>query len=522
MKRVSAPMLIAGILVAQNSALAAFTAGPWLQNVSKAGITIMWENNVATAGSVDYGTTTAYGSNTASTTTATAGGTYVHKAFLTGLSAGTTYHYRAKVGTNISGDFTFLTAPSDTINYNFLIGLYSDTHTPTAIGTTMMNYLLTTKKIEICFACGDLVSSAGNTYSDVEANIVQQDIATVATKVPLYAALGNHDVSANWGGGDECRKFFDQPKGVNSDAAGFKGSYMLNYGGMAAIFIDWTRYQADIGNGTTSWLETQLGSAACQNARFRFVCIHNSPYFERWHVDGEGQTQCLGNLGLKDTYANLLKKYSVDATFSGHMHGYERGQQTNAGGYNTYFCVTGGGSYLEPQAPYAGDTDYTFITQGEWQTTPANFNGGVVNEMMTINIRPRYTAHGIGFDTLKDSAIARMHGFSGSGASYGVLDSFIMVHKFILTSGVISRSTGARTAPNVQISVTKEWVHLTLPTALRGVVRFFDITGRVRQQVAVAAATREVAVSVATLPRGIYLLDMKGVGVQFTQTIVLR
>lgn len=522
MKRLSASIVIAGILIAQENAIAAFTAGPWLQNVSKTGITIMWENNVATIGSVDYGITTAYGSNTASTTTATAGSTYVHKAFLTGLTPGTTYHYRAKVGTNISGDFTFITAPSDTINYNFLIGLYSDTHTPTAIGTTMMNYLLNTRRIEICFACGDLVSSAGNTYSDVEANIVQQDIATVATRVPLYAALGNHDVSSTWGGGDECRKFFDQPKAVNSDAAGFKGSYMLNYGGAAAIFIDWTRYQADIGGGTPSWLETQLGSAAYQNARFRFVCIHNAPYYERWHVDGEGQTGCLGTLGLKNTYANLLKKYNVDATFSGHLHAYERGQQTNAGGYNTYFCVSGGGSYLEPQAPYTGDTVYSFITQGEWQTTPPNFNGGVVNEMMTINIRPRYTTHGIGFDTLKDSAIARMHAFSGSGTSYGVLDSFFMVHQSILITGVVSRNMEGRTTPNVQISVTKTWVHLTSSVVLRGVVRFFDVTGRLRKQVAVAAATREVAIPVAGLPRGTCLLDLKGAGVQFAQPIVLR
>ncbi len=85
-------------------------------SITSTGATITWTTNEASDSLVDYGTTSSYGS----TTTLNATKVTSHSQALSGLTSGTTYHYRVKsrdaagnLGT--SGDFTFTTsAPPDT------------------------------------------------------------------------------------------------------------------------------------------------------------------------------------------------------------------------------------------------------------------------------------------------------------------------------------------------------------------------------------------------------------------------
>lgn len=70
---------------------------------------VSWTTNLAATGQVEYGTTTAYGQRSPLDAAPAA----VHRAQLTGLQPGTTYHYRvrsdAPTGGAVSGDFTFTT-----------------------------------------------------------------------------------------------------------------------------------------------------------------------------------------------------------------------------------------------------------------------------------------------------------------------------------------------------------------------------------------------------------------------------
>ncbi len=80
-------------------------------NVSSTGATITWTTNEASDSQVDYGPTTSYGSSAALDTTKVT----AHSQTLSGLAAGTLYHYRVKsrdAAGNLatSGDFTFTTA----------------------------------------------------------------------------------------------------------------------------------------------------------------------------------------------------------------------------------------------------------------------------------------------------------------------------------------------------------------------------------------------------------------------------
>jgi VCBS repeat protein/purple acid phosphatase-like protein len=91
------------------------TSGPVISGVSASGVTssgatITWTTSTASTSQVDYGTTTAYGSSTALDTTMVT----AHSQTLSGLTAGTLYHYRVKsqdAGGNltVSGDYTFTT-----------------------------------------------------------------------------------------------------------------------------------------------------------------------------------------------------------------------------------------------------------------------------------------------------------------------------------------------------------------------------------------------------------------------------
>jgi hypothetical protein len=90
-------------------------SGPVITNVAASsitttGATITWTTNVLSNTRVDYGTTTAYGSQTTLLTALVTS----HSQAITGLTAGTLYHYRVRStdgsgNATISGDFTFTT-----------------------------------------------------------------------------------------------------------------------------------------------------------------------------------------------------------------------------------------------------------------------------------------------------------------------------------------------------------------------------------------------------------------------------
>ena|GEM_PF-3313990 len=90
-------------------------AAPVITNVTASGITtssatITWTTNENATSVVEYGTTTGYGTTTSDSSLVTS-----HSASLSGLSAGTTYHYRVKstdaAGNQaVSPDYTFTTS----------------------------------------------------------------------------------------------------------------------------------------------------------------------------------------------------------------------------------------------------------------------------------------------------------------------------------------------------------------------------------------------------------------------------
>ncbi len=96
------------------------TTPPTLSSISAGsltttGATISWTSDESADSQVEYGTTTSYGSST----TLNASLVSSHSVVLSGLTGGTTYHYRVKSkdaagNLTVSADFTFTTATPDT------------------------------------------------------------------------------------------------------------------------------------------------------------------------------------------------------------------------------------------------------------------------------------------------------------------------------------------------------------------------------------------------------------------------
>jgi hypothetical protein len=101
----------AGVGVTVSNAPPPVISGVTASGISQSGATVSWTTDVGSSSQVEYGTTASYGQSTAVDGTAVT----THAVGLSGLSAGTLYHYRVKSGASggalaVSGDLTFTTA----------------------------------------------------------------------------------------------------------------------------------------------------------------------------------------------------------------------------------------------------------------------------------------------------------------------------------------------------------------------------------------------------------------------------
>ncbi|NUN98870.1 MAG: hypothetical protein HUU16_22185, partial [Candidatus Omnitrophica bacterium] len=107
----------------------------------------------------------------------------------------------------------------------------------------------------------------------------------------------------------------------------------------------------------------------------------------------------------------LMEEHKVAICFSGHMHGYQRGFRNGV-----YYCVTGGGSWLDLSEPLT--TDWEHMTVGGFHplaidVSPLGLGGeyGMINEYVKVAVAGNVWS-------------ATSLGFSPSGDFYGIIDTF--------------------------------------------------------------------------------------------------
>ncbi len=368
-----------------------FLTNPFLQNVKTEGISIMWETDSHETAFVEYGLTAAYGSSQSATRVDSGSGSSIYTAVIAGLAAGTTYHFRVSSGGYLSVDSTFVTAPAGAPDFAFAVWADSQgynhgdyTRDPTEPTRAMEDHMLA-EGIDLAINAGDLAEN-GHSYIETKVFHVNRSLKHIAQDKPVYSAWGNHDGDSS----AVLRKFADFPsKDRGGSFHGGYGSYSFDYAGCHFICIDDLLRTSDV----PDWIEADLRTPTAQNAKFIFVFIHRMVYCERWY-DGEQY--------FRDNLVPLLQQYGVDACFSGHMHGYNRGFLNGV-----YYCVNGASSWLDYPEPLV--TDWAHMTVGGYHDVAPDVNGGLIHSYVKVSVEG-------------DSFTAEMMSFMPDGTFREILD----------------------------------------------------------------------------------------------------
>jgi len=283
---------------------------------------VTWRSTDKT-GQVDYGASATYGSSVTATSKAYQG-SYLHHAELTGLSPGTSYHYRCGATAGWSGDYTFSTAPPVGTSYRFVA--LGDSRSDDAARKQVM---LEVQKRAPAFLIhtGDFVSS-GKVQSqwDTWFSTMQPLLATS----PLMGVLGNHE--------DLAPNYYDQFV-FPTHGGGAEGEAYYSFDYVSTHFVALsTEHAPVVGDPQHVWLKKDLAAAAADpKIKWIVAFAHRPPYSSGSHGN---------DTNVQKAWLHLFESFGVDVTFWGHDHTYERhkplfqGKPTASGG--VIYIVTGG------------------------------------------------------------------------------------------------------------------------------------------------------------------------------------
>lgn len=137
--------------------------------------------------------------------------------------------------------------------------------------------------------------------------------AELFQRLPVYAAIGNHDNATQRG----------RPYEEMLVLPGNERWYSVDLGDVHFVVLDTTQ----IGAAQAAWLEADLAAA---QRRFTVVLAHHPPYTAAWRGP---------NRKFRRTFVPILQRHGVDLVLSGHEHHYERSHVV-AG---IVYIVSGGG-----------------------------------------------------------------------------------------------------------------------------------------------------------------------------------
>jgi len=321
------------------------TAGPYLQDARKTGLTIMWETSQPATATVRYGRERltpmgdTFMSEVTYTETATAehSGT-IQQVTLSGLQLRTLYHYqvvsRLASGEEVaSEDAVFRTAPETDTPFTFAV--YGDSRRPASWFARSDTHRKIAEAIDA--SRPDLVLHTGDLTLDGSQHQGWLSEFFGPAKVllsdtPVYVAIGNHEMRSHW-----FFDFFAYPSPENY--------YSFDYGNTHFVALD--SYEtvkgvsgyAVIGRESAAyrWFVDDLKAA---KAKWKVVFLHHPLYSSNFQFDPQ-------SLKLREVLAPVFEQYGVDIVFNGHDHLYERSYPMRSGQVDLQrgipYVTTGGG-----------------------------------------------------------------------------------------------------------------------------------------------------------------------------------
>ncbi len=286
-------VLLSGLLWTPPASAAKFIKGPYLQGVTTDGITVMWETDEASPARVEYGRDGQWLGRAEVTEPKV-----IQEVRIEGLTAETSYQYRAVAGDATAGPFTFRTAVKPESPFRYVV--YGDNRNNPTIHRGIVQ-AIAKRKPAFLINTGDLVSN-GDDYSQW-GPMFFEPLADLISSVPYYPVPGNHE-----GRGKLYTGFFSLPAP--------EYYYTFHYGNTKFVAIDSSLRQANYlasGSEQNRWIVKQLES---DGAAWTIVVFHHPPYSS--HPDRGSSVSHVALL------CPLLEKGKVDLVFNGHNHNYER------------------------------------------------------------------------------------------------------------------------------------------------------------------------------------------------------
>lgn len=299
---------------------------PYLQNATPTSMVIMWETDVNTETTVQYGVTQSLGNSSNGTTITTLGNTILHTVSLTDLSPATRYYYKAITGTWQSVIYDFVTVPLRNSEANFNIVLMSDMQKDGAnpnifanlINTSLLPYITThygaplSDHLQMAILPGDIVDN-GPVYLQWKNDFFNPGEA-LWRSVPCYPTIGNHEQNS-----PNYFNYFNLP--MNGTSGYMEHWYSHDYSNVRVLSMDSNnpyRIQEQL-----NWLDSML-TASCNDPLIDFVFaqMHHPFKSELW-VPGEADYT--GEIVHRlETFSTNCGKPTIH--FFGHTHAYSRGE----------------------------------------------------------------------------------------------------------------------------------------------------------------------------------------------------
>jgi hypothetical protein len=279
---------------------AAITTGPYLQDVSEHGFTVVFDTDAPVKAKV-----TARGLEAKDTE-----GTH-HEARFGVPQTDQRYPYDVVVDGKSVAHGEAHTLPAHGA-YSFVV--YGDTRQGGDAAGQLVQRIVA-EQPDFVVHTGDFVRK-GDDEDAWRTSFAEQ--APLLSSLPFFPVLGNHEV---WGdvGGQYAQKFFAALRGPRYYAFRLKNAMFIVLDGNAP------------GEAQTAWLHERLEEGS--RTTHTFVFVHQPPFSLGDHC---------GSAPAQAEWVRLFEHYRVRAVFAGHDHAYERMERNGV----KYFVTGGGGAPL--------------------------------------------------------------------------------------------------------------------------------------------------------------------------------
>ncbi len=297
--------------------------GPYLQNGTADGVTIMWRTNANVSSKVWYGTSLGALNQTVTDATLETN----HTIRISGLPPAAKYFYQVGMTDETvlaggDGGHYFVTSPVAGSTDPVRIWVLGDSGTadsrPRAVKNAYLELAEDEKEADIWLMLGDNAYMSG-TDSEFQAAMFDMYPEILRNKV-LWSTRGNHEMSESVYYG-----IFDLPTlGEGGGfASGTESYYSFDYGNVHFICLN--SEESNLSSNTESamyeWLEQDLADTM-QDWTIAFW--HHPPYSKGSH-DSDNFSDSSGRLVyMRENALPILEAGGVDLVLTGHSHCYER------------------------------------------------------------------------------------------------------------------------------------------------------------------------------------------------------